>query len=335
MRIFIGWSGPMSRGVAEVLRDRLPYFIQAIDPFVSSFDINKAAPWPEVLEKELKDADFGIVCITRYNIRSPWLNFEAGVLARGFRAATFLFLVDPARLRGGPLERFQSTAYNKEDLFQLLKNINELKPGNHLGSDQLKATFEREWLQLDAALKDVALQHGETETGYEWLYAIEDLKRSVTDFASKCIMVVSPSPDRDFNLFFVRDMIKLNLDRGVSYEVLVAKSTGSAGIKVIKGAFSSHPDKLSLTLIPDKVFEPLVVTHCCLLNYECYSPDLRVFLELPVRERANQVDQTYWIEVAEFAARRFAQRFLDLRSQYGPRPPLQEKRLQEDSPVPL
>jgi hypothetical protein len=129
-------------------------------------------------------------------------------------------------------------------------------------------------------------------------------------------------------------MVKRNLERGVSYAVLIAKSTGPGGIEVIKDAFSSHPDKLFLTPVPDRVFEPLAVTHCCLLNYECDGPNLRVFLELPVKEQAGRIEQTYWIEVAEFAARRFAQRFRNLLKKYGPRPPLQAQPLQVTSTAP-
>jgi hypothetical protein len=334
MRVFIGWSGPMSHGVAKVLRDKLPYILQTVDPFVSSHDINKGTLWSEELERELRDANFGIICITRYNINSPWLNFEAGTLSKGFRIAPFLFLVDRTRLRGGPLERFQSTAYDKDDMLELLTGINEaIDPKYRLKQDFLRTTFEHWWLELDAALQDVARRsNAETETGYRWLYSIGDLQRIVADLDSKCIMIVSPCPDEDFKLFFVRDMIKENLERGVSYEVLIAKSTGPSERRVIMDAFSSHPDKLSLTRIPDRVFEPLAVTHCCLLNYECDAPSLRVFLELPVKEQANQTEQAYWIEVDEFAARRFAQRFRDLRDRYKLRTPLQGQSLQVTSP---
>jgi hypothetical protein len=315
----------MSLSIASILRDKIPYIIRTTNPFVSTVDINKADLWNKVLEKELTDADFGIVCVTRSNIRSPWLNFEAGVLSRDSRLAPLLFFTDPAHLRGGPLERFQSTVYERSDIFSLLSSINNRLPlESQVALDQLKADFDPWWIELDQALQEVAAQHSrETETGYGWLYTIGDLKRTVADLTSRCIMVVSPSPERDFNLFFVRDLIRINLERGVSYSVLIAESTGANEMEVIEDAFSSHPDQLSLTPIPDGVFEPLAVTHCCLINYERDSTNLRVFLELPVNEQTDQIEQTYWIEVAEFAARRFARRFRDLRDEYGRRPPLQ------------
>jgi hypothetical protein len=71
MKVFISWSGEMSHKVANVLRDWLPYVIQAVDPFVSSGDINKGERWGDVLAEELEDTEFGIICLTPYNVKAP------------------------------------------------------------------------------------------------------------------------------------------------------------------------------------------------------------------------------------------------------------------------
>ena len=328
MRLFIGWSGPMSFAVAGVLRDKLPGIFPAIDPFVSTYDITKGNPWSKDLEEELRTAGFGIVCVTHSNVNSPWLNFEAGALSKGFHVAPFLFHMDPKSLQGGPLGQFQTTAYEKHDILKLMKDINEtLDPENKVSPDQLAATFEPWWIELNTALQGIA-STDETETPYEWLYTVEDLRRAVTDPTSKCIMVVSTEPNNDFNLFFVQNMIRPNLERGVSYAVLIAKSTPDR--KVIEDVFSSHPGQLCLTPIPDHTFETSAVTHCCLLNYEC-NASLKVFLELPVKE---QVEQTYWIKVNQLAALRFAQRFRELRDKHR-HAPCFEKSTSEQPPQPL
>jgi hypothetical protein len=36
MKVFLSWSGPTSKGVAEALRDQLPNFIQDAETWVSA-----------------------------------------------------------------------------------------------------------------------------------------------------------------------------------------------------------------------------------------------------------------------------------------------------------
>jgi hypothetical protein len=315
VKVFISWSGEMSRNVACVLRDKLPYIIQALKPFVSSDDIGKGARWGEVLANQLKETDFGIVCLTPYNIRSPWLNFESGALAKSVdrsRVAPFLFLVDPAQVRG-PLAQFQSTVYEKEDIFNLLFSINgKLDPEDQLEHGLLRYSFDHWWPELDGALKSVIGQPGgETETGYSWMYTLGDLKRIELDSGSKSIMVVSPSPDRDLHLSFAEEMVQKNLERGVGYAIVVSKGTNPVVMEAIINVFSSHPKQLSLTPIPEDDFQRMAVTHYLLLNYERDDSDLRVFIELPIEAH------DYWIEVNRVAALGFAYRFRDLPKKYG------------------
>ena len=80
MKVLISWSGELSHRVALELRKQLPLFIQAVEPWVSSEDIAKGELWHTELAKELEDGSVGILCITRENVGSPWVNYEAGDL---------------------------------------------------------------------------------------------------------------------------------------------------------------------------------------------------------------------------------------------------------------
>jgi hypothetical protein len=115
LKVFISWSGEKSYGIARELGKWLPYIIQAIKPFVSSGNIRKGARWSDVLAEELKETQYGIICITRQNVMSPWINFEAGALSKMIGqsyVSPLLFDVEPSRLRG-PLSQFQATVFDK------------------------------------------------------------------------------------------------------------------------------------------------------------------------------------------------------------------------------
>lgn len=82
MKVFISWSGDVSRRAAMALKDWLPNVIQTVDPFVSSENIQKGARWFTDVGAELEAAKFGIICLTPDNLTAPWLLFEAGALSK-------------------------------------------------------------------------------------------------------------------------------------------------------------------------------------------------------------------------------------------------------------
>jgi len=81
MNVFISWSGPRSLRIAEGLREWLPYVLHNLDPWISSEDIDKGAPWDAEISAALENNTTGIFCLTLENLDSRWLNFEAGAIA--------------------------------------------------------------------------------------------------------------------------------------------------------------------------------------------------------------------------------------------------------------
>jgi hypothetical protein len=79
LRVFISWSGDKGRALAEHLASWLPSIVPPVKAFYSP-DIQSGAVWPMSLFDELADAQYGIVCLTKDNLASPWLHFEAGAL---------------------------------------------------------------------------------------------------------------------------------------------------------------------------------------------------------------------------------------------------------------
>jgi len=71
MKVFISWSGDLSKCLAEVLRQWLPAVIQAVKPYYSPDDITKGARWTTEIAKELEEASLGIICLTQDNLEGP------------------------------------------------------------------------------------------------------------------------------------------------------------------------------------------------------------------------------------------------------------------------
>ena len=74
------------------LRKWVPLILPSVEPFITSTDVDKGARWQGEISKELSQSNFGIVCLTRDNVKSQWLAFEAGALSKHLegRVATVL-----------------------------------------------------------------------------------------------------------------------------------------------------------------------------------------------------------------------------------------------------
>jgi hypothetical protein len=65
MKVFISWSKPLSKKVAESLSDWLQLFPLIIEPWISGPDIDPGTRWNKELSEALEDTNFGIICITK------------------------------------------------------------------------------------------------------------------------------------------------------------------------------------------------------------------------------------------------------------------------------
>lgn len=162
MRVFLGWSGETSHNVALALSDWLPKVIQAVRPFVSSEDIAKGARWSLTIAKELQESSFGIICVTKENSESAWINFEAGALSKEIETALvtpFLFNLRAAEIEG-PLKQFQLVINDKLDILKLVKSINGRLGESRLDDANLQATFEMWWPRLSDRLSGIQVGAG-------------------------------------------------------------------------------------------------------------------------------------------------------------------------------
>lgn len=154
MKVFISWSGSISREVATALRDWLPFVIQVVEPYVSSEDIDPGARWSEDIAVQLDDTDFGILCVTRDNVSTPWLNFEAGALSKSVersRVVPFLIGLGPSDIPRGPLVQFQAVEPTQAGVLRLVRGMNELCSA--LPTERLEEVVNVWWPHLEERLR--------------------------------------------------------------------------------------------------------------------------------------------------------------------------------------
>jgi hypothetical protein len=120
----------LERGAEPVdrpaLHDWLQGVVQRVGPWMSDNNIDGGARWNDKIAKALEETDFGIVCVTRENQSSAWLNFEAGAVAKKVgpaRAIPLLIDLPPADLKG-PVPAFQWRLLNEKDLRLLVHDVN-------------------------------------------------------------------------------------------------------------------------------------------------------------------------------------------------------------------
>jgi hypothetical protein len=168
MKLFLSWSGDLSHEVALLLRNWIPQVIQSVEPYVSSEDIDKGTRWSTDIAKELESSFFGIICVTKDNIASPWVNFEAGALSKAIdssKVCPLLFNIKRSEVNG-PLLQFQSTVFEKEDFKKLMTSINSSLDPHALPVAVFDRSFEKWWPDLEEKINQLkATNHSESSAG--------------------------------------------------------------------------------------------------------------------------------------------------------------------------
>lgn len=164
MKIFISWSGKKSKEAALILRSWLPDVIQNVEPWMSSEDIGAGSRQSRDIEKQLQDSNFGIICLTRDNATAPWVNFEAGAIAKSVEnsfVCPYLLDLKSSQIPRGPLNLFQAKVANRDETWELLQGINNAMESGSLTEEQLARTFDRWWPDLEKALSNLPNDEGE------------------------------------------------------------------------------------------------------------------------------------------------------------------------------
>lgn len=253
MKVFISWSGKRSQKFAEILREWLPNVIQAIKPYFTPDDLEKGSRWFSEISKELEQTSIGIICLTRANLESPWLMFEAGALAKSVeksRVVPMLFGVKPSDLQG-PLLQFQSTSFKKNDIKKLLGIINKALEENALDSQVLNSVFEKWWPELEQKINSIINSADPDEEivhrpDRDLLEEILEINRAQYYGSTIYPILLRPVDDleltartasilKDENIYYIGDLIQRT-----EIELLKVPKIGERMLSEIKDILASH-----------------------------------------------------------------------------------------------
>ena len=179
-KVFISWSGELSRKLGEALRNWLPAALQYVKPYFTPDDVEKGAKWSAEITKELESSNVGIICLTHDNTEKPWILFEAGALSKSIeksRVCTLLFNLEPTDVKG-PLTSFQATKFIEGDFKRLVSTINSVAGDSKLDHAVLDNVFAMWWPRLEEQVNEIIKSHVESK---------EDGKRSDRDILEEIL----------------------------------------------------------------------------------------------------------------------------------------------------
>lgn len=228
MKVFLSWSGQKSKSVAAALRDWLPSVIQEVEPFMSERDIAAGARWLNEIERELEGTNFAIVCVTRENQSAPWLNFEAGAVAKVVEESRVVPLAIDLKLADvkPPLGNFQAKDISKSGMMAVLESLNALaeRPISNLA-----AACEKWWPDLEPNLASAA-------TGAETAAPVRDERELLEEI-----------------LATVRDW--MNPTAAIPFYGVTSNNPNTAGLytnpAVLPYSFGGDPSKAAVAAVAD------------------------------------------------------------------------------------
>ncbi|MCR0568660.1 toll/interleukin-1 receptor domain-containing protein [[Clostridium] innocuum] len=226
MKIFVSWSGELSCQIAEILKKWIPCLLQSVEVFFSPEDIEKGDNWDKTISNELSECKYGIICLTTENTTAPWINFEAGAIAKSLdsRVTALMVNIKPSDIKG-PLSRYQATKFEKTDFFQLVSSINKVldTPLDHA---VLENTFNAMWGSLEneaikligeySSKNEVTKPQNNSTSKNEALEEVLQLLRQQSALLS--------NPEKllpiDYMDFMLRKMNERNRDLSSDYEMM-------------------------------------------------------------------------------------------------------------------
>ncbi|MCZ4570351.1 hypothetical protein AS590_25865 [Prescottella equi] len=154
LKIFISWSGDLSREITKVIRRWIPKIFDRVDPWMSDIDVEAGTRALQLIEESLNESSFGIIVVTTANQDSTWLNFEAGALSKRFdnslaRVVPVLVNFDDFYQITGPIRQFQGVMLNRDGMRKLLQSICQVTGAEWT---DVESRFDWSWKDFSAEI---------------------------------------------------------------------------------------------------------------------------------------------------------------------------------------
>lgn len=157
-KIFISWSRHYSKEIAlelkKILEEKI-FLGTELKCFVSDVDIASGEDWWNKIKTELKSSGMGILCVTKQNVKEPWIFYEAGALvANNINVIPLLVSCDQKLLEHSPLNTKECVQFYDETKFlKMIQDINEKLELLSINNDQLKTISKDAYRVIRSNLK--------------------------------------------------------------------------------------------------------------------------------------------------------------------------------------
>ncbi len=203
MKVFISWSGELSRQVALVWRDLVNLMFDGVVPFMSQMDIGAGQRGLPVIASELAHTKFGIVVLTQENEESQWLNYESGALSKNVDDETVRVmpsLVDFASAgeATGPIGQFQGKLLNREGVEEILIEIAQAANANE---QTIRTRFRTAWdTEYESRFSGARKTHARVKGHRQQRAVIDEILTIVRGLARTTGGAEPPQQDRRLSL---------------------------------------------------------------------------------------------------------------------------------------
>jgi hypothetical protein len=195
VKVFVSWSGERSRALGDALHDWIPLVLHYVEPWLSQADIEAGQRWAEQVAKELEVSNFGIICVTRENVGSPWVLFEAGALAKSMQGSRVIPLLLDLEVRDitGPLAQFQAKKVERSGVFEVIQSLNQLAP-HPVPDDRVTQLFDALWPELEKKVAVIPKTAAQAKHARPQPEILEELVTSVRSLDSRFREIADDGP---------------------------------------------------------------------------------------------------------------------------------------------